>query len=338
MVQSIGDIIQIFVFPGFLFLLNYALFAEWLSRKFAARLQNRIGPLHTGWKGILQPLADSIKLLAKEDITPSAADKLVFYATPIVIFALPLASLLLIPIQSITNLWSFDPVISFEGDLILILLSMTIVILSIFLAGWSSSNRFGAVGATRAALQMLAYEIPLGLASIGPAIFAQSLSIKKIVNWQIESFTSFLQSPSLLAIPVWLIMATGFAVFVICLLAELELRPFDIPEAETEIVGGWQVEFSGRKLLLLVVGRDIKMVLAAALLTSLFLGGAAGPWPIPPLGWFIIKTVVCIFILSNLSILLARYRIDQMLYGSWKYLIPVSVLQAMAVIALTGVM
>lgn len=337
MVQPLTDIVQILIFPGFLFLINYALFAEWLSRKFAARLQNRIGPLHTGWKGVLQPLADSIKLLAKEDITPSAADKLLFFATPLIIFALPLVSLLLIPVQSITNLWSFEPVISFEGDLIIILLSMTMVILSVFLAGWSSSNRFGAVGATRAALQMLAYEIPLGLASIGPAIFAQSLSIKNIVNWQVESFTSFLKSPSLLALPIWIIMATGFSVFIICLLAELELRPFDIPEAETEIVGGWQVEFSGKKLLLLVIGRDIKMVLAAALLTSLFLGGAAGPWPIPPIGWFIIKTVVCVFILSNLSVLLARYRIDQMLRGSWKYLIPLSVLQTMAVIALTGV-
>ncbi|MGQ9680203.1 MAG: NADH-quinone oxidoreductase subunit H [Candidatus Bathyarchaeia archaeon] len=165
----------------------------------------------------------------------------------------------------------------------------------------------------------------------------QSLSIKNIVNWQIESVASFLKAPSLLAIPVWIVMATGFTVFVVCLLAELELRPFDIPEAETEIVGGWQVEFSGKKLCLLVLGRDIRMVLASALLASLFLGGAAGPLPIPPIGWFIIKTVICLFILSNLSTLLARYRIDQLLLGSWKYLIPLSALQVMAIIALTGV-
>jgi len=335
--EPLGTIFQIVFFPGVLFVLGYALYCNWISRKFAARLQNRIGPLHTGWQGILQPLADFIKLLVKEDITPAAANRIIFTMAPIVVFALPLAALFLIPIQSIGNLWGYTPVASFEGDLIIVLFLLTLIILGVFLGGWSSANRFGAVGAERVALMMLAYEIPLTLVAVGPAIMAGSLSIKNIVDWQVSSVWGFLASPGLPGLALAFVMLVGAAVYIVCLLAELELRPFDIPEAETEIVGGWQVEYSGKKLALLTVGHDIKMVLAAALLTSLFLGGPAGPWPIPPIVWFVLKTTLCVFILSNLSVLFARFRIDQMLRGAWKYLVPLAVLQVMAVVALAGV-
>jgi NADH-quinone oxidoreductase subunit H len=338
MMDAVVDVFQIVFFPGVLFILSYALYCNWIKRKFAARLQNRIGPLHTGWHGILQPLADFIKLLAKEDITPAAANSTVFSLTPIVIFALPLAALFLIPIQSVSSLWSYVPVASFEGDLVIVLLLLTLMILSIFLGGWSSANRFGAVGAERAALMMLAYEIPLTLVAVGPAILAGSLSISSIVGWQVASFTNFLKAPGPLGLVLALVLLAGAGIYVVCLLAELELRPFDIPEAETEIVHGWQVEYSGKKLALLTLGHDIKMVLAAALLTSLFLGGPAGPWPIPPIVWFVIKTTFCVFVLSNLSVLFARFRIDQLLSWAWKYLVPISVLQIMAVVMLSGVM
>lgn len=332
------NLFQVFLFPGFLFIISYALFCEWVSRKFVARLQNRVGPLHTGWKGMLQPLADFIKLLAKEDITPAAADKLIFALMPVAILALPLAAIFLIPIQSLTNLWGYTPVVSFEGDLILVLFLLSFVIISIFLAGWSSANRFGAVGATRSALQMLAYEIPLGIAMIGPAIFARSLSIGNIVEWEAQALQNFLSAPGLVSILVAAMFLVGLGICIVCQLAELELRPFDIPEAETEIVHGWQVEYSGKKLGLLWVGHDIKMVLASALLTSLFLGGPIGPWPVPPLAWFALKTLFCILVISNASALFARFRIDQMLTGSWKYLVPLSILYIMAVQLLAGVM
>jgi NADH-quinone oxidoreductase subunit H len=185
---------------------------------------------------------------------------------------------------------------------------------------------------------MLAYEIPLGIAMIGPAIFARSLSISKIVEWQAWSVQKFLSTPGPIAILVVVLLAFGLGICVVCQLAELELRPFDIPEAETEIVHGWQVEYSGKKLGLLWVGRDIKMVLASALLTSLFLGGPVGPWPIPPLGWFVLKTVFCVLIISNASALFARFRIDQMISGSWKYLVPISILYIMAVMIVVGMM
>ena len=138
---------------------------------------------------------------------------------------------------------------------------------------------------------MLSYEIPLALAAIGPAIMAQSLRILNIVNWEAGSWNRFLAAPGIFGIALGGVMLVGFAIYIICLLAELEMRPFDMSEAETEIVHGWQVEFSGKKLALLTLGHDVKIVLASALLTSLYLGGAAGPWPIPPIVWFVLKTL-----------------------------------------------
>jgi len=336
-INYITTLAEVIIFPGIFFLFSYALYVNWLSRKWAARLQNRIGPLHTGWNGILQPLADTIKLLSNEDITPTMANKLLFNTTPIAILALPLAALFLIPIQSLDSLWNYTPIASFEGDLFMVLFLLTITILSVFLAGWGSNNPFGAVGATRVGLMMLAYEIPLTLVAIGPGIVAGSLNIKSIVDWQAQSVLNFIKSPSITGIALGAVMLIGAAIYTVCLLAELELRPFDISEAETEIVHGWQVEFSGKKLALLSLGHDIKMVLASALLASLFLGGAAGPQPIPPIIWFFVKTTLCVMILSNLSVLFARFRIDQMLAGAWRYLVPLAVLQVMAMVSLSGV-
>lgn len=333
---SISDILSIVVFPGALFIIVYALYCNWLIRKTVARLQNRRGPMHTGYAGLLQPLADIIKLLAKEDITPGAANKALFSAAPIVILALPLAAVFLIPIQSLTNLWAYTPIASFEGDLVIVLLICSLVVLSVFLAGWSSSSLFGAVGATRVALMSLAYEIPLVLLTLGPAIMAGSLSINNIVAWEVASVASFLAAPSVWGLMLGAVMFIGFAICLLSLLAETEMRPFDMAEAETEIVHGWQVEFSGKKLALLQLGRDIKIVLASALLTSLFLGGPAGPI-LPPIVWFFLKTTLCVLILSNLSALFARFRIDQLLRWAWQYLTPLAVLQVMAIIALSGV-
>ena len=333
---TISDIVNIAVFPGVLFIIVYALYCNWLIRKTVARLQNRRGPMHTGWAGTLQPIADLIKLLAKEDITPGAANKPLFILSPIIIFALPLAAMFLIPIQSLSNFWEYTPIASFEGDLIIVLLLLSLIVLNVFLAGWSSSNLFGAIGATRVALMTLAYEIPLVLLAIGPAIMAGSLSIEKIVAWETASARSFLVGPTIWGVMLAVVMLIGFIICIISLLAELEMRPFDMAEAETEIVHGWQVEYSGKKLALLVLGRDVKTVLASALLTSLFLGGPAGP-VLPPFAWFILKTSFCVLVLSNLSALFARFRIDQMLRWAWQYLTPLAILQVMAIVALSGV-
>jgi NADH-quinone oxidoreductase subunit H len=335
MISGLVDILELLVFPGVLFVMSYALYCNWINRKFAARLQNRVGPMHTGWHGILQPLADFIKLLAKEDITPAAADRSFFSLTPLIVFALPLASLFVIPIQSLSNLWSYAPVLSFEGDLAVVLFLMTIMILFIFLGGWSSSSIYAAVGSERVSMMMLAYEIPLSIVALGPAILAGSLSINNIVDYQVAAFQAFLVAPTLNGVLTGVTLFIGMAIFVVCILAELEMRPFDISEAETEIVHGWQVEYSGKKLALLSAGHDLKLVFTSALMSALFLGGPAGPF-LPPIVWFIIKTTACVFVLSNISVLFARFRIDTMLEWAWKWLVPLAVLQVMAIVSLSG--
>ena len=307
--ETIISMLKIFVFPGVIFLFALAFFYEWIDRKFFARVQNRYGPLHTGPSGILQPLADFLKLLSKEDITPHASEKLMFILTPIFFLALPLTTLFVIPILSQTSL------VAFEGDLILVLFAFTLIIITVFLAGWSSINRFSTIGSMRAVLQMLGYEIPMGLVTVGTAIAAESLSISRIIEWQSRNFWLILLQP------------LGFAIFTICLLAELHLTPFDLPEAETEIVAGWRTEFSGRKLALFRLGKDLELVLASALITSLYLGGPQQFWIIPPIVTFLVKTTFAVMLLSLLRAVFARFRIDQMLSGMWKYLLPLATLQ-----------
>jgi len=307
--EIIVSMLKILVFPGALFLFVLAFFYEWVDRKFFARVQNRYGPLHTGLHGILQPIADFFKLLSKEDITPHSSDKITFILTPIFYFTLPLTTLFVIPILGQKSL------ISFEGDLIFVIFAFTLIIITVFLAGWSSMNRFSTIGSIRAVLQMLSYEIPMGLVTIGPAIAAGSLSISSIVEWQSLNFWLILLQP------------LGFAVFTICLLAELQFVPFDIPEAETEVVAGWRTEFSGRKLALLRLGRDLELVLVSALITSLYLGGPQQFWLVPPIVVFLLKTTFAVMLLSLLRAAFARFRIDQILSGMWKYLIPLATLQ-----------
>jgi len=306
--EEIWALIEIFVFPGFFFLFFLAFFTEWLDRKIVAKFQNRYGPLYVGPKGILQPIADFIKLLSKEDITPSMADKIPFSLMPILLLTLAITPLFCIPMIG------SDALISFEGDLIVIMFIMSLIALLAFISGWASTNRFSSIGSIRAGLQMFAYEIPMNLAMIGPAISAGSLSVSTIVDWQIRGVWNIFIQP------------IGFAVLTICLMAHLQKVPFDIPEAESEIVSGWIVEFSGKKLALIRLAKDFEFVLASSLIVSLFLGGPYGPWYISPIT-YLAKFLLCVLMLSNLRAAFARYRIDHLLAGAWKYLTPLVLLQ-----------
>ena len=314
--------VQALVVPGILFLFTLAFVAEWLDRKTVARLQNRVGPLYAGASGIVQPLADFLKLIAKEDITPAQADRPVFHLAPILLLTLTLAPLFLIPMRSLSAL------IAFEGDLVVLMFITTLIALTMFIASWASTNRFSAIGGVRLALLMLGYEVPLTIAAIGPAIVAESLSISRIVEYQSNTLWFAVSQP------------LGFAVLIVCVLAELQLVPFDIPHAETELVAGWFVEFSGKKLALLRLAKNFELVLAASLMTALYLGGPSGPGVLPwnlqqPL-YFVVKFLACILVLSNIRALFARFRIDQVLQGAWKYLTPLALLQV-ALIELSAV-
>jgi NADH-quinone oxidoreductase subunit H len=313
------ELLQILVFPGVLFAIGLAFVYEWLDRKIYARLQNRVGPLYTGPSGILQPFADFIKLLAKEDVVPNEVDKPLFNALPIFALTLSLTGFLALPITDLRG------VISFNGDLIFLIVLMTLICIVIMYSGISSANRFSTVGAERAALQLLGYEIPMMLSAISIGILASSMWVYDIVSIQANSGW-FLISPGIL----------GFAIFVLCGQAELERIPFDIPEAETEIVAGWLTEFSGRKLALFRLTKDVELLYLSGLVVALFLGGPSGPvmpgleFILYPL-YFLLKTLFVLFLLTTLRALFARLRIDQMVNFSWKYLVPIAILQVLIV-------
>ncbi|MFO7836348.1 MAG: complex I subunit 1 family protein [Candidatus Thorarchaeota archaeon] len=310
MMEEFILVIQFLIFPGALFLIILAFFYEWIDRKVVARIQKRVGPLYTGPSGILQPFADFLKLLQKEDLTPDAADSHVFNLAPIVLLTVPLSGLFLIPIAAQTSM------IAFEGDVIFMLFLFSLIMIVIFLAGFSSRSRFATIGSARAALQMVGYEIPLGLAMIGPAIASGSLSFSGIAQWQLGHEASFI-----------LLQPIGFAVLIISLLAELEFVPFDMPHANTEIVAGWKTEYSGRKLALIQLGKNLQLVLGSGIAAALYLGGAHRVWFIPPVFIFLIKTIFVIILLSVIRAAFARSRIEQMVSGMWKYVIPMAVLQ-----------
>jgi NADH-quinone oxidoreductase subunit H len=303
------DILQIIIFPGTLFLFALAFFYEWIDRKLFAKIQNRYGPLHTGPAGLFQPVADFVKLLSKEDITPMVCDKLLFNIAPIVYLTLPLTALFVIPILGSTG------IVAFEGDLVFIMFVFTLMIITVFLAGWSSMNKFSIIGGVRAILQMMSFEIPMALALIGPAIAAKSLSISTISQWQTGNIWAIFLQP------------IGFAVLIICLLAELENAPFNIPEAESEIVAGWRTEFSGRKLAMFKLGRDLELILASGLVAAIYLGGIQSIAFIPAPIIFLIKTIAVVLLFSFLRATFARLRLDQSISGMWKYLLPLAILQ-----------
>jgi NADH-quinone oxidoreductase subunit H len=322
-------ILGIVFFPGIGFCISIALFDEWLDRKFYAALQDRIGPLHTGYKGILQPLADFLKLLSNEDIEPAQAEKWGMRITSIIALIVPLVALLFIPIIDLTGL------LSFEADLLFLGFLSTVLAIIIYLAGWFSANRLAMPGTMRAATQLLSYEIPLLISMFVVAFRTESLTIAGIVNWQLEH-----HRPTIFSLP----MVLFFAIFLISLQAELERTPFDIPTAETEIVGGWEVEYSGKKLAFFRLSSDLQMVYGAGIGATLFLGGPIGiemwipafadvlastpayhVWPVLYYTtMFMIKTTLIVLMLSTLKALMARLRIEQFLKFSWNWVIPTS--------------
>jgi NADH-quinone oxidoreductase subunit H len=314
-------LLYIFVYPGVVFLFVYSTFCEWFDRKVYARLQNRMGPTHTGRWGVLQPVADFLKLMAKEDIVPERADKTLFTLLPVVGIAAVSTAMLLLP------LWQFSPAEpspnSFSGDIIVMLYILTLPTLIFFLAAWSSTSFFSTIGGARVLTMLFGYEVPLFLAVLGPAIMAGS--------WRLAEIAAFFQGKPLLL----LVNIIGFVVAVICLQAKLERTPFDIPHAETEIVGGTFTEYSGKKLALFRLMTDVEMVAGSGLLAAVFLGGFPGGLVLGLVN-FIIKTLIVIFLLSLIRALTSRIRIDQVINFAWRYLAPLAVLQLLITILVKG--
>lgn len=283
-------------------------------------MQNRMGPTYTGPAGILQPLADFIKLLTKEDIVPNNTKSMIFRFTPILAFSTFVFALFFLPIDGANVILGSN----FEGDLIFILALVSVGNFFFFLSGWSSTNAYSAIGATRVLTQFLGYDIPLFMLALTPAFLAKDLSISTIAASQDVPFALFIP---------W-----AFVLFIITLQAELEKDPFDVPHAETEIVGGYETEYSGRRLAFLKLAKDVQIVLGAVLVAELFLGGPFGPvlFGLSAFSytlWFTIKVLFVVMITEYLTCIFARLRIDQVLNVNWKMLMPLSILALAASVA-----
>jgi NADH-quinone oxidoreductase subunit H len=317
-------IFRILVFPGFTFILFLTLFCDWMERKIEARLQNRVGPMVAGPGGILQPLADFIKLLTKEDITPRDAKKTIFKFAPLVAFTIMVFAFCFIPIDGASVL----SVNGFSGDLIIILAFATITNFLLFLAGWASCNPYGTIGSARVLTQFLGYDIPLFLIALTPAFIAGSLQIANIALFQSTHIFPFI-----------LLAPWAFVLFIITMQAELEKDPFDVPHSESELVGGLETEYTGAKLAFLHLTRDVQVVFGSALVVELFLGGPYGPvffgasWFWYTL-WFVLKLLVVVTITEYITVVFARFRIDQVLSGNWRILLPASLISLMLTVAL----
>ncbi|MDI6655214.1 MAG: NADH-quinone oxidoreductase subunit NuoH [Candidatus Hydrothermarchaeota archaeon] len=288
------------------------LFLIWLERKFIGRLQHRYGPNRAGKFGILQMVVDGIKLLTKEDIIPEKADRAVFTAAPILAFAIAFLPFAAIP-------FSESLVVSNINIGILYILAVSsLAVVPTIMAGWSPNNKYNLLGGMRAAAMMISYEVPAALAIIGVVMLAGSLNIIEIVRAQ-EKIWFFI--PQIL----------GFSVFIVAAFVETARLPFDLSEAESELVQGWTTEYSGMKFAMLLFAEYIHSILASLLIVILFLGGWHGPL-LPPAAWLLLKTFAVMLLLMWMRATVPRVRIDQLLNIGWKILIPVALLN----IALTG--
>ena len=276
----------------------------WLERRLLALWQDRYGPNRVGPFGLLQVVADMIKIFTKEDWIPPFADKPVFVLAPAIIVVTVLMTFAVLPIAPgiiVTNL---------NIGLLFFLAMSSLGVYSVALAGWSSDNKYSLLGGLRAAAQMISYEVFMGLSLMGVVVLAGSFDLAKIVEAQRKMW---------FVIPQFL----GFGLFLIAGIAETRRLPFDLPEAESELIAGYHSEYSGMKFGMFFVGEYLGVTLISALIAVLFFGGWLGPW-LPPIVWFFIKMFlfICFFVLLRAS--LPRPRFDQLMSWGWKMMLPLA--------------
>lgn len=290
-----------------------------LERKVLARLQARIGPNRAGPMGLLQPLADGLKLIFKESITPTGVDKVAYFIAPmitvipaIIVFAvIPFGSLPWLQLASNINI-----------GVLYVLGVLGVAVYGITLAGWSSNNKYASIGSLRASAQVISYELPLGMAMVTVVLMAGSASLNDIVAAQYPY-----QYGGILG---WFIFRQPVAaiIFAICVFAETMRAPFDLVEAEQELTAGFMTEYSGMKFALFYMAEYLKMIAVSALFTTFFLGGWSGPLveqiPILSLAWFTLKVILCLLVFIWVRASLPRFRYDKLMSFGWKTLLPIA--------------
>jgi len=300
-----------------------ALALTYLERKAVSRIQDRWGPNRAGPWGILQPIADMIKMFTKEDIVPDHADKVVHFLAPIVVAAIPFMAFTVIPLGR--------GMIGRDLDIgILFIVAITSpAAIAILMAGWGSNNKYSLLGGMRAVAQLVSYEVPMALSILVPVMLVGSLSMRKIVEAQAGPANLGL-GWFIFLIPIGPI---AFLTYFISAVAETNRSPFDIPEAESEIVAGYHTEYSGMKFGLFQMGEYLTMFAQSAIMTTLFFGGWQGPI-LPSYVWFVLKVSIFVFIFMWMRGTLPRLRADELMGFAWRFLVPVT----LANIFLSGIL
>jgi NADH-quinone oxidoreductase subunit H len=310
-------------------LLTIVAYTVWFERKLVGRIQNRWGPSRVGPFGLLQPLADGAKFFFKEDITPPYVNKPLYLMAPVLSLTLALLSISVIPIGGWIRIGSINTPLQITDINIglLVILGITSVgVYGVALAGWSSNSKYSLLGSLRASAQMISYEVALGLSLVGVLLFSQSFSLREIVQNQAGAWYGF--------IPKWNLFKGQFVAFFIYLCAayaETNRVPFDLPEAETELVAGYHTEYSSMKFAMFFMAEYANMVTVACLASLLFLGGWNGPvfGPRPlqyllPVFWFALRVFFFLFLYVWVRGTLPRFRYDQLMAFTWKVLLPLS--------------
>ncbi len=292
-------------------LLNVA-YLTYAERKLIARMQQRLGPNRVGPRGLLQPIADVVKLLQKEDIIPYGVDRSIFKIAPLISLVCAGSGIALIP------LWERFVLSNLNVGLLFILALSSLSAYGVILSGWASNSRYALLGGLRASAQVISYEIAMSLALLSVVLMAGSFNLQDIVKAQVSSPFKIYLIPQLVA----------FFVFMVSALAETNRVPFDLPEAETELVAGYFVEYSGIRFALFYLAEYFGMVVMSALAVTCFLGGYKGPFTIPgvPFFWFLLKLYLLLFFYIWVRATLPRYRYDQLMGLGWKVLIPLALI------------
>jgi NADH-quinone oxidoreductase subunit H len=306
-----------------LLLLTFA-YMTWVERKVLGRMQLRYGPNRAGPFGLLQPIADLVKLIRKEAFFPASAVDVLYIAAPVLSAFTALAAFSVIPFGPGWHIWKWDvsgEVAPISISLLLIFALSSLGIYGFIVGGWASHSKFALLGSMRTCAQMVSYEVSLTFAVLGVVLMGQSLSLVDIVQKQHQ--TIWFAAPQFV----------GFLVFFIAGIAETNRPPFDLPEADTELVAGYHTEYSGMRFGLFQMGEYVNMITLSALAVTLFFGGWYGPWaPLGPL-WFILKLLALIFVFMWIRATLPRLRYDQLMRFGWKVLLPVATINALVTAA-----
>ena len=292
--------------------LLHVAYTTYAERKIIGHMQQRLGPNRVGPRGLLQPIADVLKLLTKEDIVPRGVDRSLFYIAPFISLVAGATSLAVIPV------WESFALANINVGLLAILALSSLSSYGIILSGWASNSRYAFLGGLRASAQVVSYEVAMALSLVGVMLMAGSMNLSEIVRAQVESPFKIYAIPQII----------GFFVFMISAIAETNRTPFDLPEAETELVAGYFVEYSGIRFGLFYLAEYFGMIVMSALAVTCFLGGWVGPFEIPgiPFFWFLVKLYALIFLYIWVRATLPRYRYDQLMGLGWKVLIPLALL------------